>query len=56
MNILVCGSGPLGSLFAARLQQGGHRVTLLARGQRLNDLREHGIVLHDVRADEWTTS
>ena len=55
MKILVCGSGPLGSLFAARLQQGGHDVTLLARGQRLADLRQHGIVLHDVRTDEWST-
>ena len=57
MRILVCGSGPLGSLFAARLQQGGHDVTLLAHGQRLDDLRQHGIVLHDVRTDEmssWT--
>lgn len=55
MKILVCGSGPLGSLFAARLHQGGHDVTLLAREQRLVDLREHGIVLHDVQTDEWTT-
>ncbi len=55
MKILVCGSGPLGSLFATRLHQGGHDVTLLARGQRLDDLREHGIVLHDVQTDEWTT-
>ncbi len=55
MRILVCGSGPLGSLFAARLHQGGHDVTLLARGQRLADLQQHGIVLHDVQTDEWTT-
>ena len=55
MKILVCGTGPLGSLFAARLHQGGHDVTLLARGQRLADLREHGIVLHNVQTDEWTT-
>jgi ketopantoate reductase len=27
----------------------------LARGQRLDDLRQHGIVLHDVQTDEWTT-
>ena len=52
MKILVYGAGPLGSLFAARLQQGGHVVSILARGQRLNDLREHGIVLVDVRTQE----
>jgi 2-dehydropantoate 2-reductase len=56
MKILVCGSGPLGSLFAARLYEGGHDVTLLARGQRLEDLRKWGIVLHDVRTDEWSTA
>lgn len=47
-KILVYGTGPLGSLFAARLQQGGNDVSILARGQRLADLREHGIVLVDV--------
>jgi len=50
MRILVFGAGPLGSLFAARLQQGGHEVVLLARGQRLKDLRQHGVVLKN-----WST-
>ncbi len=54
MNILVYGTGPLGSLFAARLKQGGHDVSLLARGRRLADLREHGVVLHDVLTNEET--
>lgn len=45
MRILVYGAGVLGSIFAARLHKGGHDVSLLARGQRLADLREHGIVL-----------
>jgi ketopantoate reductase len=51
-KILVYGTGPLGSLFAARLQQGGNDVSILARGQRLFDLREHGIVLVDVQTQE----
>jgi 2-dehydropantoate 2-reductase len=46
-KILVYGAGPLGSLFAARLAQGGHAVSLLARGQRLADLRQYGVVLED---------
>ena len=45
MRILVFGAGPLGSLFAARLHQGGHQVALIARGKRLEDLRRHGIVI-----------
>src|SRR4030042_6646578 len=47
MKILVYGAGPLGAFFAARLHQAGHDVSLVARGQRLADLREHGIVLVD---------
>ncbi len=55
-KILVYGSGPLGSLFAARLQQGGNDVTILARGRRLAELREHGIVLVDVTTKEETVT
>jgi ketopantoate reductase len=56
MDILVYGAGPLGSILAARLQQGGHRVSLLARGQRLESLREHSIVLHSALDDTWITT
>jgi 2-dehydropantoate 2-reductase len=47
MNIMLYGAGVIGSLYAARLKQGGHRVTLLARGQRLADIRRYGVVLED---------
>ncbi|PDW01355.1 ketopantoate reductase family protein [Candidatus Viridilinea mediisalina] len=52
MHTLIFGAGPLGSLFAARLAQAGQRVTLLARGQRLADLQEHGIVLEQSLSGE----
>ena len=55
-KILVYGAGPLGSLFAARLQQGGNDVSILARGQRLAELREHGIVLTDVLTQVQTAT
>jgi len=55
-KILVYGAGPLGSLFAARLQEGRNEVSILARGQRLSDLREHGIVLHDVNTNQQTVT
>lgn len=45
MKILIFGAGPLGSLLAVRLFQGGHEVALLARGNRLKDLKKHGVVL-----------
>jgi 2-dehydropantoate 2-reductase len=56
MKILVYGAGPLGSVFAAKLHQGGHEVSILARGQRVADLREHGVVLHNVADDAWVTA
>jgi ketopantoate reductase len=39
MKILVYGAGVIGTLYAARLQQEGHQVTILARGSRLADIR-----------------
>jgi ketopantoate reductase len=56
MKILVYGAGPLGSLFSARLHEGRHGVSLLARGQRLADLREHGIVLVDFQTGQETVT
>jgi 2-dehydropantoate 2-reductase len=47
MKILVYGAGVLGSLYAARLKEAGHEVALLARGRRLADLIQHGIILED---------
>ncbi len=56
MNILVYGAGVLGSLYAAWLQEAGQHVSLLARGQRLQDICEHGIVLEDVLSGQTTTT
>jgi len=44
-KFLVFGAGVLGSLYAARLKQSGQDVTILARKTRLEDIKEHGIVL-----------
>lgn len=45
MKFLVYGAGVLGSLYAAKLQEAGQDVTVLARGRRLEQIREYGIVL-----------
>lgn len=50
MRTLVYGAGPLGSYYAAKLHAAGEDVALLARRQRLADLREHGVVL-----EHWRT-
>ncbi len=45
MKILIYGAGNIGSLYAAKLKDAGHDVTILARGARLREIREHGILL-----------
>jgi 2-dehydropantoate 2-reductase len=43
-------------LFAARLYEAGHDVSLLARGQRLADLKEYGLVLVDTQSGKKTVA
>jgi len=45
MKLLVYGAGVTGSLFATRLYEAGHDVSLLARGGRLAALRRDGVQL-----------
>ena len=52
MRILVLGAGVIGSVYAGRLVQSGHDVTLLARGARLADLQTRGLVLHDAETGD----
>jgi 2-dehydropantoate 2-reductase len=48
VKILVYGAGVIGTLYAARLQDGGNHVTVVARGQRLADIRRYGLALEDI--------
>jgi ketopantoate reductase len=45
MKVLVYGAGVLGSLHAVRLHEAGVDVTLVARGDRLASIREHGVLI-----------
>ena len=47
MRILILGAGVIGSVYAGRLAEAGHAVTLCARGERLAELRERGLILED---------
>jgi 2-dehydropantoate 2-reductase len=47
MKTLFYGAGPLGSLYAHRFHQAGQDVTILARDERYNYIKEHGVVLID---------
>jgi ketopantoate reductase len=52
MKIQVLGAGVMGSIYAGCLARAGHSVTLLARGERLTQLRRRGLVLDDVTSGE----
>src|SRR5882724_8027928 len=56
MNILVYGAGVIGSVYAARLQEAGYTVSLLARGERAVALRAQGIVLENASTGQRTTT
>lgn len=45
MKILIYGAGVIGSIFAVKLSLSGQDVTILARGKRLEEIRDTGIVL-----------
>ena len=55
MKVLIYGAGVIGTLYAGKLADAGHKVTVVARGQRLADIRQHGLVLEDiVHGRRWT--
>ncbi|BCL81488.1 2-dehydropantoate 2-reductase [Ktedonobacteria bacterium brp13] len=56
MDILIYGAGVIGSVYAARLQEAGYNISLLARGQRAVALRTHGIQLEDASTGRRTTT
>jgi len=52
MRILIYGAGVIGSVYAAYLHAGGQDVSLLARGQRLVDIRAHGLLVEAASSGE----
>lgn len=53
-KVLFFGAGVLGSLYAARMHEAGVDVTLVARGERYDDLKNHGVVLKDFNSGDET--
>ena len=45
MRVLIYGAGVIGQIYAGRLHEAGHEVTVLARGQTLDTLARDGIAL-----------
>lgn len=55
MKVLVYGAGVIGTLYGAKLANAGHKVTVVARGQRFADICQYGLVLEDiVHRRRWT--
>lgn len=52
VKILMLGAGVIGSVYAARLLRVGHDVTVLARGERLVELNEHGLIVENAETGE----
>lgn len=47
IKILIYGAGVIGSIFAYKLKTGNNDVSILARGKRLEDLKNNGLVIQD---------
>ena len=47
-RICIAGAGAIGGTLAVRLSAAGHQVSVLARGQTLQAIREGGLTLHDL--------
>jgi 2-dehydropantoate 2-reductase len=56
VRFLVYGAGNIGSLYAARLAQSSQEVAILARGRRLEQIRQQGIELEDGVSGKRTTT
>ena len=51
MKFVVLGAGAIGAFVGAALYRGGTDVTLVARGEHLNQMREHGVRVMSERGD-----
>ena len=56
MKILLYGAGVIGSIYAAKLREAGNDVSILARGQRFQDLKDYGIVLEHALTRQQSTT
>jgi 2-dehydropantoate 2-reductase len=55
LNIAVLGAGVQGTVFAVRLANAGHAVTLIARPRRAAELRQRGAAIQDLKTMRTST-
>jgi 2-dehydropantoate 2-reductase len=51
MRIAVMATGGVGGYFGAKLAQGGHEVSFVARGRHLAAMRERGLAVKSANGD-----
>ncbi|MCI0863309.1 MAG: 2-dehydropantoate 2-reductase, partial [Chloroflexi bacterium] len=51
MRIAVFGAGGIGGYLGGRLSQAGEEVVLIARGEHLKAIREHGLRVDSIKGD-----
>jgi len=56
LKILIYGAGVIGSIYASRLYESGCDVTLLARGEHYENLKQNGVIIKDVLTKKQTIS
>lgn len=54
MRIMIVGAGAVGGFLACKLQNGGHDVSVVARGPHLHAIKANGLRLRSVDAPEET--
>lgn len=54
MRIMIVGAGAIGGFLACQLQDGGHEVSVVARGPHLDAIKANGLRLRSVDATEKT--
>ena len=51
MRIAIFGAGGIGGYLGGRLSQAGEEVVLIARGEHLKAIREHGLRVDSIKGD-----
>ncbi len=51
MRVAVFGTGGFGGYLGGRLAQAGEEVVLIARGEHLQAIREHGLKVDSIKGD-----
>lgn len=55
MKILILGAGIIGKIYASRLFESGADITLLARGENYETIKQKGVEIRNILTSESNT-